>query len=287
MDEKKLQRLAIKLNETIPAHATFQGVYDNLAYKARGAEKDYFKYLGPENFLKLAFYIWSYRETGLFQSAEEKLNKISFIHVLESSGDYTSVTCEECQGDGTSRCDECGGSGRVECGECGGTGDVDCSECNGEGQVEGDGEMIDCPECNGGGEETCSECDGDGEVSCHQCGGDGDSTCSLCDGDGETQSDTDMDYDVLTIVTWNKSIIDRAEYTEDQIEVLVTSQQQSKIEKAYLLLTKVTRSGELMDQVDYGDWYTMRVDDSPKLVFTDLMTVQWPIDKNEDAAFLV
>ena len=62
MDEK-IKKLAIKVEDLVKYFGTPQDTYDNLVEVAK-RQSDYFRYLGPENFVKLAIYIYSLKETN-------------------------------------------------------------------------------------------------------------------------------------------------------------------------------------------------------------------------------
>lgn len=107
-------------------------------------------------------------------------------YMLESTGgDWLSMTCERCDGNGSITCPECDGDGTVDCRWCNGHGEKNCGMCEGRGHRT-------CPDCEGAGCDKCkSALDGEttGRVECDSCNGDGSKKCGHCDGDGTEECD--------------------------------------------------------------------------------------------------
>jgi hypothetical protein len=62
---EKIKKIAIKTEGLIKYFGTPQMTFDNLREIAK-KQKEYFEYLGPDNFIKLSIYIYSLKETKDF-----------------------------------------------------------------------------------------------------------------------------------------------------------------------------------------------------------------------------
>ena len=260
----KIKRLAKNVSELIPNTDSLQETYDLLtAFMEK--QKDYFSNLSPDNIIKLLFYVWSYKETNNSKLGDELLNKIAFAVLFTTEGNHHVTECGYCGGDGEHECSECDGSGYVPCEQCDGTGDVECEECGGDGQI-GD---EDCEECDGKGENTCSDCGGNGEVSCGSCSW-GKETCSECEGSGEIQTD-EFDYETYFIVTWNKSIKDRCEITEEDTDITMSEYDFDRLRDNFVKLSISENHSELAKWVGENEMYCLYYSDSPKMFIQSSM----------------
>jgi len=77
----KLKKLASKLSELIPKSETPQQVYDGLILVMQ-KQSDYFKYLGPDNVVKLTLYIYSFKTTGKFNVGDTMISSLGLIMLL-------------------------------------------------------------------------------------------------------------------------------------------------------------------------------------------------------------
>lgn len=254
----KIKRLAKNVSELIPNTDSLQETYDLLvAFMEK--QKDYFSNLSPENIIKLLFYIWSYKETNDSKLGDELLNKIAFAVLFTTEGNHHVATCDRCSGEGEHECHECDGSGHVPCERCDGTGYIECDECGGDGQI-GD---EDCEECDGKGETVCPDCGGDSEVSCGSCSW-GKETCDECSGEGEIETD-EFDYETYFIVTWNKSIKDRCEITEEDTDITMSEYDFDRLRDHFVKLSITEDHSELAKWVQENEMYCLYFSDSPKM----------------------
>lgn len=270
MDEK-LKKLARKVEGLISGGETPQQVYDLLIGVAK-KQKDYFTHLGPDNIIKLTFYIYSIKNTNNFELGDKMINNLSFIKLVQTEGNHTVNSCEECGGDGYVRCEACDRTGRVECGECGGDGEVDCFECDGTGEVEGEEGREGCGNCEGTGQDECSECGGDGEVSCDECGGDGEMVCNECDGNGEIESDSNYDFYVVSIVTWDRDIANVCELREDTNEPAMSEYDFDRLRDEYIMLFSDERSAPI--NIQENELYCIQITTEPELRFLSTMDIK-------------
>jgi hypothetical protein len=130
MDEK-IKKLAVK-TEGLIDYQSPQMVFDKLGDIAR-KQKEYFEYLGPDNFIKLSIYIHSLKETNNFKLGEKILNNLMFSKLVTTEGNRHVSQCDECEGSGELNCDYCGGDGKINCETCQQSGEVECPECDGDG----------------------------------------------------------------------------------------------------------------------------------------------------------
>jgi hypothetical protein len=261
----KIKRLAKNITELLTNTETPQETYDSLTFLMK-KQRDYFQHMSPENILKLCFYCYSYSQTKSFEMSDDMLNKIGFAVLFYNTGNHHQKECDNCDGDGEIECYSCDGSGSVECNNCDGTGEESCPECGGTGDVEEDGEMVKCPECNGDEVIVCSECGGDTEVTCNSCQGDRRETCQYCEGEGQVETDEYL-YERSFIVTWNKFIKDRCEYTEQDTDITMSEYDFDRLRDEYI---KLNNQEEL--PLNFADWiqenemYCSYYNDNPRMV---------------------
>lgn len=275
---EKLKKLAKKVEGLIDKSETPQLVYEDLTYVAR-KQKDYFKHLGPDNLIKLVFYIYSIKNTNNFDLGDKMINNLMFIKLIDTEGNHSVNSCDECGGDGYLRCDVCNGNGTVDCDECDGTGERDCGYCDGEGEIDGE----ECDECGGAGEERCEECSGDGNVECDNCRG-GEVVCQECDGNGEVPSDSDFDFYIKSIVTWNKEIANVCELRENEGIPAMSEYDFDRLRDEYILLFNEDSSAPL--DIDENEMYCIETTTEPELRFLNVMTIQM-FNKRDEISHLL
>lgn len=274
--DNKLKRLAKNVTELLKNTETPQDTYYSLV-KIMEKQKDYFQHMSPENILKLIFYCYSFGQTHSFEMADKMLDKIGFAVLIRNTGDLHKEECDDCSGNGEIACEHCYGDGTYECGQCDGSGEETCLDCDGTGEVEEDGEMVSCSECNGSGKVTCSDCDGEGTVECNYCSG-GRETCQTCDGDGEIETE-DYEYERFFIVTWDKDIKERCEYTEGSIDITMSEYDFDRLRGEYINLKMDDLWAPLNDEVESNEMYCPLYNDDPKLYLTGNMYLDTKEDK--------
>jgi hypothetical protein len=226
MEQKKIEKLAINLNELVSENSVNpQEIYEELG-KIFTSQKEYFqKLITPSIFLKLILYIYSYRAFGDISGGERMYNEGFFVNLLTTDNKPSNISCDNCDGDGSTTCSTCAGDGSERCYECDGNGKVDCSTCNGNEVIDcencsGSGEIgddVECPDCNGDGTLTCPDCKGEGSVECDDCKGegyircsdcygDGTEECSECSGHGEIESEDKIDFTEYSVFSWDKDL---------------------------------------------------------------------------------
>jgi len=268
----KLNRLAKNLSELIPEQEELQETYD-LFVQLINKQKDYFSHKSPEDIIKLLFYIWSYHKTHSFELGEEMLNKLGFALLFYTEGEQHKDDCDDCGGNGDVPCDVCDGNGRMECDTCDGSGEEQCQYCDGNGEIEDDGEMVKCDDCDGEGVLTCSDCAGDGTRECDNCNY-GNQTCDACDGNGEVETDA-LNYNEYFIVTWNKMIKDRCEYTEEDSDITMSEYDFDKLRDRFVVLHfDPDGFADFNDFVQENEVYCAYYDDNPKMQFTSDMKLK-------------
>lgn len=275
---EKIKKLAVKIEGLVNTFGTPQDTYDNLTEIARN-QQDYFKYLGESNFVKLAIYIYSLKETKRFDLADKWINNLMFAELVTTENNKYTYTCDECGGDGYTDCSECSGRGKIECNNCEGKGELECPECDGDGRQMGDGEWEDCEACDGEGDTTCEYCDGEGETTCEYCNGDQQVQCEYCDGNGEIDSDTDVVYSTFTIVTWNKGIQEACELGEGLNEPTMSEYDFDRLRDEYITLFFDDNMHGPLNIVE-SEMYCVDYSDEPNLVFTQRMHVDLKFKRN-------
>ena len=79
--------------------------------------KEYYEYLGPDNFIKLCISVWGLIQGYNLSQLEEIFDKVFFANVFMSDGDQHVEECDTCDGNGSISCDYCDGDGSMECSE--------------------------------------------------------------------------------------------------------------------------------------------------------------------------
>lgn len=250
MDEK-LKKLAIKVEGLLHTYSTPQATYYSIVDLAK-SQKDYFTYLGPENLLKLTFYVYSFKKTNGFKLAEKIINNLTFIELIQTDNDKYLNDCPECRGDGVIRCDSCDGIGSFECQECGGDGEI----------YVGNGSNHECENCSGNGEISCQDCNGDGEINCDNCGG-----------IGEIESDDEVFYTIYTVVTWNDNIKNICELRENTNEPIMSEDEFNELADTFIILHYFNEHGPL--NISENEMYCIGMSDEPNLRFNSDMVIDW------------
>ena len=245
---EKLKRLATKMEGLIPNPKSPQHMYlefSRIAFK----QNDYFKSLKAENAIKLMFYIYSLKRTGNFALGEKILNDLFFAHFLVSSGEYAETTCSVCSSYGTVDCENCENGINV------------CEDCDGAGEVEHDGEDF-----------ACETCDGDGEIKCENCEATGQVECPACEGTGEVTSETDINYEVLFVCSWNKKLYEECYAFEDE-ERPITDGMELIQDEDTIVLKSISDQGPIKDTLKPDKLYCIYLANEPELGFTNDMKI--------------
>ena len=273
----KLKRLAKNVTELLKNTSTPQDTYYSLIHLMK-KQKDYFQHMSPENIIKLTFYCYSLGQTDSFNLGDKMLNQIGFAVLFYNSGDNHKEDCDNCGGNGELSCDVCDGDGKVDCDVCDTSGEMECPQCSGSGEVEdGDGgEMVKCDDCDGDGVVSCDECGGDGRMDCDNCRG-GQETCDECDGLGQIETD-DYDYERYFIVTWNKQIKNRCEYTEGDTDITMSEYDFDSLRDDYIKLKIEEKWMHFAEWVNTNEIYCSYYNDNPKMFLDNEMY----LDTRED-----
>jgi len=265
---EKLKKLTVKLSELIPKSETPQEVYDGLI-PVMQKQSDYFKYLGPDNIVKLTFYIYSFKTTGNFNVGDTMISSLGFANVFTTEGTEYVKTCDSCDGEGELDCEYCD-RGEITCETCDGTGEVTCPECDGDGREMGDGEWEDCEACEGTGNDKCPDCGGEGYLSCDNCDN-GKNECWECNGNVET---TQLKYDAYFVVTWNRAINGDFSLNENTKYPALSEYDFDRLRDEYIVLTyEDDGHAEFQDWVKINEVYCTFYSDEPKLNFTEKMKI--------------
>jgi len=245
---EKLKRLAIKMEGLFPNINSPYHMYLELRRKIF-PQQDYFEKLKEENVIKLMFYIYSLKKTGNFKLGEKILDSLFFALFLVSSGEYAETTCPVCSSYGEVDCEYCQDGG------------ITCEDCEGEGSIEVDGYQ-----------ERCETCDGDGEIKCEDCGGTGQVECPGCDGSGEVQSETDINYEILFVCSWNKELYDECYAFEDEERPIKDGKELIGGEDS-IVLTSISDQGAINQNLKPNALYCIYLADEPELRFTNDMRI--------------
>lgn len=273
----KIIKLAKKLEGLIEDDSNLQEVYDALT-NIMVRQKEYFKILKPISIIKLAICIYSFKKTGEFKLAANIISKLFFAAFIQTDSVPHKESCDECGGDGYISCGTCDMSGQVDCENCNGSGEEDCDECGGSGEVGDEGDA--CDECQGGGKLTCSECDGDLRTTCSSCGGDGSEDCHECDGLGEIETDKIV-YDELQICSWDESLKNRVEITENVIDPTMSLNSLFNNKKLIVINVKSEEAGNTDYDFDSDKVYCYGYSTSDTdLIMNSLMKVSLDFDNN-------
>jgi hypothetical protein len=274
----KLKKLATKISELIPKSETPQQVYDGLITVMQ-KQSDYFKYLGPDNIVKLTLYIYSFKTTGKFNVGDTMISSLGFANLFTTEGTGYVKTCETCDGDGEVDCDYCD-RGEIQCEACNGSGEATCPECDGDGRQMGDGEWEDCEGCDGSGEVKCGECEGSGYFTCDNCDN-GKNECWECSGHGEVET-TQLKYDSYFVVTWNREINRDFSLNENSEYPALSEYEFDRLRDEFIVLTyEDDGHAEFQDWVKINEVYCTFYSDEPKLNLTEKMKVDNRADSYE------
>jgi hypothetical protein len=246
---EKLKRLAIKMEGLFPNLKSPQHMYLEFNRKTF-PQKDYLKQLKEENVIKLMFYIYSLKKTGNFALGEKILDSLFFALFLVSSGEYAETTCPVCSSYGEVDCEDCNGEGKNQ-----------CEDCDGEGSIEIDGY-----------DERCETCDGDGDIKCEDCGGRGMVECPDCEGTGEVTSETDINYEILFVCSWNKELYEECYAFEDEERPIKDGQELIGGEDS-IVLTSTSDQGPINQNLKPDELYCIYLADEPELRFTNDMRI--------------
>ena len=240
----KLKRLSKNVSELLPEDLRDpQDVYDAFSVVYRN-QSDYFRNLGPENIIKLVFYIYSLKDTGSFALGDKIINNLSFASLFTTSGNYADEECRGCEGSGTVSCDNCDYEGRVKCDQCGGDGEDSSGE-------------------------TCDDCQGSGDVYCDQCGGDGDIRCDECSGTGEVETDR-LHFEHYYICTWSEEVKRVCELESGTKEPAMSEYDFDRLRgDNYLTLYYEGNESELRSFVEVNQMYCITYEDEPRLVIAN------------------
>jgi hypothetical protein len=247
----KLKRLAKNVSELLPEDLRDpQDVYDAFSV-VYSNQADYFRNLGPENIIKMVFYIYSLKDTGSFALGDKIINNLSFASLFTTSGNYADEECSECEGSGTVRCDNCDYEGRVKCVQCGGDGEDSSGE-------------------------TCDDCQGGGDVYCDQCGGDGDISCYECDGTGEVETD-ELEYMYSYICTWNSQVENQCYLNERTGEPAMSEYDFDRLSDEFITLFYTEENAKLRNFVEINQVYCVSYWDEPKLLIgpDKFLQIKW------------
>jgi hypothetical protein len=274
----KLKKLAVNLSELTPKSETPQQVYDGLIAVMQ-KQSDYFKYLGPDNIVKLTLYIYSFKTTGKFNVGDTMISSLGFANVFTTEGTEYVKTCDSCDGEGELDCEFCD-SGEIQCETCDGSGEVTCEECDGDGREMGDGEWEDCEACDGTGNAKCPDCDGDGYLNCDNCNN-GKNECWDCGGHGDVET-SQLKYDAYLIATWNRSINSDLSLNENTKYPALSEFEFDRLRDEYIVLTyEDDGHAEFQDWVKINEVYCTFYSDEPKLNLTEKMRVDNRADSYE------
>ena len=275
---EKLKKLAVNLSELISKSETPQEVYNGLIPLMQ-KQSDYFKYLGPDNVVKLTLYIYSFKTTGKFNEGDTMISSLGFANLITTEGTEYVKECESCDGGGELDCEYCD-RGEIQCDTCEGTGEIMCPECDGDGREMGDGEWEDCEACNGSGNISCEECSGEGVLQCDNCN-DGKNECWDCSGEGEVET-SQLKYDAYLVVTWNRDINRDFSLNENSKYPALSEYEFDRLRDEYIVLTyEDDGHAEFQDWVKINEVYCTFYSDEPKLNLTEKMRVDNRADSYE------
>ena len=247
---EKIKRLSTNVSDLLPDNPKDpQDVYDSFSLLYNN-QSEYFRNLGPDNIIKLVFYIYSLKETGNFKMGDDMINNLAFASLFTTNGNYKNEECPECDGSGVIPCHNCT------------QGLIDCDECGGRGE---DSEN-----------DTCGVCDGDGEVYCDECGGDGDLQCDFCDGLGEITSDR-LELLHYYICTWSNQVKTSCELEERTKEPAMSEYDFDRLRgNHYLVLYYDERDLEFKTFVEINQMYCLSYDDEPRLLIArNNLIIHW------------
>lgn len=275
---EKIKKLSTKIEGLIKNQSvTPQEVYDKIVAISKKQE-EYFKYLGPENFIKLVLYVYSLKETGGFELGDKWINKLIFAELVSTDNSQYTYECNNCAGSGSYECEDCAGNGRIACSNCKESGEITCPECDGDGRQMGDNEWENCDECKGRKKIECDECRGEGSTVCNYCSGHREVNCLKCDALGELTSEDEVFYSIHTIVTWNKNIQNYCELRHNDNMPAMSEYEFDRLRDEYIVLFFEEDKHAPLDILE-NNMYCIFYDDEPKLYFTSSMNINLQITK--------
>lgn len=248
----KLKRLAKNISELLPDNSKSpQQIFDLFAGRIYDSQDDYFRALGGDAIVKIVLYIYSLKETGDFKMGDNMINKLSFISVFYTSGNYHDTECSVCDGRGVESCETCDGHG-----------EVNCEYCDGDGTDE---------EGN-----SCGGCGGNGTERCGDCGGDGDTNCYECDGTGEVETD-ELEYMYSYICTWDSNVENQCYLNERTGEPAMSEYDFDRLSDEFITLFYTEENAELRNFVEINQVYCVSYWDEPKLLIGSgkFLQIKW------------
>lgn len=262
MDEK-IKKIATNLQDLVKHYDNTGEVYYDIRKIAEN-QSDYFQYLGPDNIIKLALYIYSLKKTGNLKLGEKMINNLSFVQLLVTDNEPSIKECESCDGMGTTPCKICRGIGAIECPRCDGSGEISCEWCD-------DHDMDGCEECDGRETMDCTRCNGTGAIDCRACNN-GEEVCETCGGEGEITSEDEVSYEIYFIATWNKQIQDLCELRAETLEPVMSLTQFLRLNDDYLELIRWNGSSEL--NLDKNQIYCIDYSNEPEMYLQKNMLIR-------------
>jgi hypothetical protein len=256
---EKLKKITIKLEDLIKKFDSLQDLYFKLK-KITVSQSDYFSHLGPNNLIKLAIYIYSYKMTKGFDMADKIINNLSFAEFAIPSEQQYLKTCKECEGEAW-----------VNCKYCGGTNEIECTECEGYGEVASGYEMVDCKECYGGGVVKCDTCDMYGTIE-----------CSECDGIGEIETN-EIVVRFAFIATWSKRIKDQCELNVGTNIPIMSEDEFLSLESEFIRLS--SGEGHQILDVEPYQMYCLSYSDEPAITLHPQSMNILPTNKTKNAEY--
>ena len=240
----KLKRLSKNVSELFSNKVRSpQQVFDIFNSQIYKSQQAYFNALGGDSIIKIVLYIFSLKKTGDFKMGDDMINKLSFASVFYTTGYYTNIDCDFCEGRGIEDCGKCDSNGYEDCDACGG---------DGEGM---DGNT--CRRCSGNGTETCIECNGAGEVECNE-----------CDGNGEFETD-ELIYIHHYICTWDNEVKTQFKLNEKTNEPAMSEYDFDRLGDEYIVLMSTENNSELRNFVEINQVYCISYLNEINLIVSD------------------
>lgn len=202
-----IKKICLTLLEDCPE--SLNGIYMEVKKQLK-SQPNYFSRFSTAEKFEIVYGIFSLKQTGRFDLAEQILPNIKLVSIFNFlSDDFAEIDCPKCEG-GENRCKECNMFGVVKCDDCDGEGSQFCYKCYGTGEYGN----ADCDNCRGTGQIGCKVCNGDSMLTCPECGGDKVLTCNECGGQGMLESEQ-VNFNLYDYIIYDKNILrylfDRAE----------------------------------------------------------------------------
>lgn len=112
MDELKIKNLSKKIVDVIKTYDSPTSVYYELCDIAKKQE-DYFRYLGPENLIKLTIYLYSLKKTKSLNLADKLINNLLFAELVSTENEQYYEECTKCDVYTSNDCNYCDGTGEI------------------------------------------------------------------------------------------------------------------------------------------------------------------------------